>query len=164
MSVQRWMLRETRLLALGGLALASASAVLWWRAPPREGAGEVGSGSVVRTQQAPGGNPELEDAGAPARLTQDLLRHVDHASAASGVRITSATVRSAKAGQPAPGLRTDLQISAAGPYGAVKSLIERLLLADSSLALDRVSLNRTGDSTGELDVQLNFHATDLPRR
>ena len=164
--------RVSRLLTVAGFALASASVVLWWRAPSPKGPGEfalrrgAGDGIEAHPGPQPGrGTPSPDSAMAQAVGTQALLRQVDRASAASGVRVGTANVRTAKTDSEAPlRSRTDLQISGAGPYRAVKNLTERLLQSDSSLALDRVSFTRTADTTGDLDVELSFHKFDLPGR
>jgi len=106
----------------------------------------------------------LKDASAQTLLTQDLLRRVDRAAAASGVRIGSVNLHSAKATSDAERSRTELQLSAAGPYRALKNLVERILQTDSRLALDRVSLAHGSESTDELDLQVGFHLVDWQRQ
>ncbi len=167
-NLRRLILREPSLLTLAGFALASASVVVWWRAPSVQDAGEfaprpiagLGVGSV-RSSEVAAGRAGLEDQKAQALLSQDLLRRVDGAAAASGVRIGSVNVRAANgSAESATQRRLQLEFSAVAPYRAIKNLIEHILQADSRLALDRVSLTRTSETTGELDAQVGLHVVD----
>jgi hypothetical protein len=160
--------RGPRLLALGAIATASASAVFLWRAAVLDsgvfasnqiqgsdvGLGVRGpeSGEMVR----PEGGREQKSLG------QDLLRTVDRAASASGVRVAAVKVQSTQDRPPAGWpMRMEVQVSGAGPYGSTKDLIERLLQSEPSLALDRVSLTRATSASGELDVQLSLHTAAL---
>src|SRR5437879_12807449 len=82
-------------LALGGVAMATASAVLLWRAASIE--------SIVGAASPPSiGSAVINERAAAtgrAPLDQDLLRRVDRAASAAGVRVASANVRSVR-GRP----------------------------------------------------------------
>jgi hypothetical protein len=165
-NLRRSMLRrESRLPALIGLALVAGSAVILWRTPSLEEVGAVAPGlpeaEKVAAAERSGparGVSTSEDGAAQAVLTQEMLRRVDHAAAAAGVRVVSINVHSApSATERAAQTRLQLDFSGAGPYRAIKNLLERVLQSDSSLALDRVSLSRSSESTGELDVQVELH-------
>ena len=141
--------------------MATASAVLLWRAASIEsivGAASPPSiGSAVISERAA--------ATGRAPLDQELLRRVDRAASAAGVRVASANVRSVRDRPESPEpARLELQLSGVGPYRASKNLIETLLQSDLSLALDRASFTRAADPTDELDLKLEFHVTDPERR
>ena len=141
--------------------MTTASAVLLWRAALIETV--VGAANPPLNVSAVESERVSTTGHAPP--VQELLRRVDHAASASGVRVASVSVRSAQDRPESPTQpRLELQFSGAGPYRASKSLVERLLQSDPSLVLDRVSFTRTADSSGDLDVQLNFHVTDLERQ
>ena len=151
--------------------MASASVVLLWRATMLQDAMSTAGQPFhadrdARRQASIGAKAgDAELAGSQNSSTQELLRNVDRAASAAGVRIGSATVRipqerSKSAAKP----RLEVQLSGSGPYRATKDLVERLLQLEPPLALDRVSAMRAATGSGELDVQLSFHTVDLEMR
>ena len=164
--------RRSRLIVLVGAAMASASVVLLWRATMLQdaisAAGPIFHADPELHGRAAAAGEQARDpalAGSHRLSAQELLRNVDRAASAAGVRIASATVRTPRdRGESLMQPRLQVQLSGTGRYKATKDLIERLLQSEPSLAMDRLSVARALNASGELDVQVSFHTVDLEMR
>jgi hypothetical protein len=168
-SFHSFLRRRSRLLVVAGIAMASAALILFWRAAVLESAlrdqSQALSDSAMKKDRAAETTSAPGSARTLAPAVQQMLRRVDRAANAAHVKVANVDVHPAAEKPDSPG-RLELQLSGTGPYRDVKSLVERMLQSEPTLALDRISLTRAGggEAAREVDVQLNFHVADLETR